>query len=471
MPHVKLRHIPDDLPAFRLKPLQELILSPRPTLSRSPRSSSRPTPIPVLAPDSLARALLAAAAAVASVMEGRSLSEALPAVVREVAPGARAQVQDLAYGALRRYGWGDGVLALLLQKPLAEPMLHTLLLCALYRLETRPEQQHTVVDQAVAAAATLAGGNFRGLINGVLRNYLRQRQELLQRLQSRRSAHWWHPEWWLDRLQAAYPDQWQAIATAGNNQAPMTLRVNGRQGSRDDYLELLQSAGIAAVPAGPSGLRLEKPVAVDLLPDFFSGRVSVQDLGAQRAAELLDAKPGMRVLDACSAPGGKTAHILELAEVTMLALDSDSDRCRRVEENLERLKLQAVVKAADARRTPRWWDGRQFDRILADVPCSASGVVRRHPDSKWLRRDTDIAQFARTQGQILEALWPTLAPGGRLLYATCSVFPEENGQQIAAFLSRHQEAVRVPIDGGPDLQLLPRDDHDGFYYALLEKRG
>lgn len=448
----------------------EPILSSRPNSPRPSRSSSRPAPVPVLAPDSLARALLAAAAAVSGVMEGRSLSEVLPSVSKEVAPGARGQVQDLAYGALRRYGWGDGVLAMLLQKPLAEPMLHSLLLCALYRLETRPEQQHTVVDQAVAAAATLAGGNFRGLINGVLRNYLRQRPELLQRLQSQRRASWWHPDWWLDRLQAAYPEQWQAIATAGNNQAPMTLRVNRRQGSRDDYLGALQAAGIPAAPVGPSGLRLEKPVAVDALPDFFSGRVSVQDLGAQRAAELLAAEPGMRVLDACSAPGGKTAHILELADVELLALDSDPGRCRRVKENLERLKLDATVKAADARRPQGWWDGRHFDRILADVPCSASGVVRRHPDSKWLRRDTDIAQFARTQGQILEALWPTLAPGGRLLYATCSVFPEENGLQIAAFLARHPEALRVTIDGRQDLQLLPQDEHDGFYYALLEKR-
>ncbi|MBP7489462.1 MAG: 16S rRNA (cytosine(967)-C(5))-methyltransferase RsmB [Azospira sp.] len=438
----------------------------------SPPASRRPSPVrsaPEPAPDSLARALLLASAAVAAVQAGRSLTEVLAQQAKGELGPTRAQAQDLAYGALRRYGWGEAVLAALLQKPLPEPQLQSLLLCALYRLESRPEQSHTVVDQAVAAAATLAKGNFRGVINGVLRSYLRQRPELLARAAGKPSEAWWHPDWWLSRLRRAYPRDWEAIASAGNGQPPMTLRVNLARGSREEYQARLDAAGIAAAPLGSAALLLQKPVPVDALPGFFDGFVSVQDWGAQRAAELLDARAGQRVLDACAAPGGKTAHILERAGVDLLALDVDGLRCRRVEENLSRLGLRAVVRAADARCPDDWWDGRPFDRILADVPCSASGVVRRHPDSKWLRRETDIAQFARVQRQILEVLWPTLAVGGRLLYATCSVFPEENSQQVSAFLARHGDARRIGIDGADELQLLPGSEHDGFYYALLEK--
>ncbi len=455
------------------QPFLPIFLSPQSLSSRnSPPASRRPSPVhsaPEPAPDSLARALLLASAAVAAVQAGRSLTEVLAQQAKGELGPTRAQAQDLAYGALRRYGWGEAVLAALLQKPLPEPQLQSLLLCALYRLESRPEQSHTVVDQAVAAAATLAKGNFRGVINGVLRSYLRQRPELLARAAGKPSGAWWHPDWWLSRLRRAYPRDWEAIASAGNGQPPMTLRVNLARGSREEYQARLDAAGIAAAPLGSAALLLQKPVPVDALPGFFDGFVSVQDWGAQRAAELLDARAGQRVLDACAAPGGKTAHILERAGVDLLALDVDGLRCRRVEENLSRLGLRAAVRAADARCPDDWWDGRPFDRILADVPCSASGVVRRHPDSKWLRRETDIAQFARVQRQILEVLWPTLAVGGRLLYATCSVFPEENSQQVSAFLARHGDARRIGIDGADELQLLPGSEHDGFYYALLEK--
>jgi len=441
-----------------------------PHRSPAPRRSSPQSPVVRLAPDSLAQALLVAGACVAAVLAGRSLTEVLAQETRGELPATRAQAQDLAYGALRRHGWGDALLAPLLQRPLPESLLHGILLCALYRLETRPDQSHTVVDQAVAAAATVAAGRFRGVINGVLRNYLRQRETLLARAEAEPVSRWWHPAWWLQRLQKAYPSTWENIAQAGNGQAPMTLRVNARQGSRADYAARLQAVDIGCREVGDWGLLLDKPVPVDALPDFAGGAVSVQDFGAQRAAEFLDAQEGQRVLDACAAPGGKTAHILERADVDLLALDADAQRCRRVDENLQRLGLTAKVKAADARRPGDWWDQRPFDRILADVPCSASGVVRRHPDSKWLRRDTDIAQFARVQRQILEALWPTLAPGGRLLYATCSIFPEENSEQVAAFLHRHADAVQLPLTGQPELQLLPDDEHDGFFYALLEKR-
>lgn len=440
--------------------LQELTLvSNRPSRSYS---------VPRLPPDSLAQALLLAAQAVASVFDGRNLPEAL-ALVRYDLPAIRAQVQELAYGALRRYGWGDFILGRLLARPLPESRVHALLLAALHRLETRPDQAHTVVDQAVAAAANLAGGRFKAVANGVLRNYLRQREQLLDAAANDAVAHYWHPDWWLRRLQAAYPADWKGIAAAGNSQPPMTLRVNLRRQSQDAYAHSLAAVDIPVRALGSAGLLLEKPAGVEQLPGFFDGRASVQDYGAQRAAELLDVVDGQRVLDACSAPGGKTAHILERAQVELLALDADAQRCRRVEENLSRLGLTATVKTADARRPENWWDGRPFDRILADVPCSASGVVRRHPDAKWLRRESDIAQFAKVQRQILDALWPCLAPGGKMLYATCSVFPEENRLQVAQFLNRHANARRLPIAGENDLQLLPQDDHDGFYYALLHK--
>lgn len=413
--------------------------------------------------DSLAHALLLAATSVTAVISGKNLSDALSLHAKEPAP-TRASVQDLAYGALRRYGQGDAVLAALLARPLPMPEVRALLLCAMYRLDTRPESAHTVVDQAVEAAGQLARGSFRGLVNGVLRNYLRQREILLDGLTSEEARNW-HPDWWLAKLRRAYyPDQWQQIVDAGNRQSPMALRVNRRKIGRDAYLQKLAAAGIDATPQGVAGVLLAQPVPVDALPGFFDGLASVQDAGAQRAAELLGAQDGQRVLDACAAPGGKAAHLLELADIKLTALEVDARRARRIDENLSRLGLTAQVTVADCREVAKWWDGVPFDCILADVPCSASGVVSRHPDSKWLRRETDIAGFARVQRQILEALWPTLAPGGKLLYATCSVFPEENGRQ-ATFAETKLQARKLVEE-----QWLPQADHDGFYYALLQKK-
>ena len=245
----------------------------------------------------------------------------------------------------------------------------------------------------------------------------------------------------------------------------MALRVNRRRSTRDDYMARLQAEGIAALPVGESGLALARPLPVERLPGFADGLVSVQDPGAQRAAALLDPAPGSRVLDACSAPGGKTAHLLERADLDLLALDLKPARCRRVAENLERLGLQASIATADCARLDTWWDGRPFDAVLADVPCTASGVVRRNPDAKWLRRETDIASFAATQARILNALWQVVRPGGKLLYATCSLFPEENGGQIGNFLAARPDARRDHEE-----QILPSADHDGFYYCRLEKR-
>jgi len=443
--------------------------SPRPRLARirKPATTSAAAPaastIPALAADSLGWSLLLAARAVAAVREGGSLTEALLALGKEP-PAARAAAQDVAYGVLRRFGWGDFILGRLLEKALTHGQTHALLLAALYRLETRPEATHTVVDQAVAAAGELAGGVFKGLVNGVLRNFLRQRESLLAAAARDDEAAQQHPRWWLAKLRRAYPQEWPRIVAAGNTQPPMTLRVNQRKVTPVDYAARLEAAGLTARPLGQCALQLLKPAAVDALPGFFEGLVSVQDAGAQRAAELLDPVPGARVLDACAAPGGKTAHLLERADLELLALDIDAGRTRRIAENLQRLGLQATLQVADCSAVDQWWDGRPFDAILADVPCSASGVVRRHPDIKWLRREGDIRRFAHTQTAILDALWPLLKPGGKLLYATCSVFPEENGAQIDAFLVRQPGAERLSEE-----QLLPQEEHDGFYYALLRK--
>lgn len=416
-----------------------------------------------MAADSLGYSLLLGARVLAAVHAGRSLNEALGQLAGEPAV-ARAAAQDVAYGVLRRYGWGEFLLGRLMARPLTHAETQALLLAALYRLETRPESAPMVVDQAVAAAGEISGGALKGVVNGVLRNFLRQRETLLAELEKDDVAHYQHPAWWLARLRRGYRDGWQRIVAAGNSPPPMTLRVNLRKISLVDYLEKLRAAGGAAEPVGSAGLVLDKPLAVDQLPGFADGWVSVQDAGAQRAAELLDPAPGARVLDACAAPGGKTAHLLERADVDMLALDIDAARTRRIEDNLQRLGLTATVRAADCLDVGHWWGGRPFDAILADVPCSASGVVRRHPDIKTLRRESDIRRLVHTQAAILDALWPLLTPGGRLLYATCSVFAEENSAQIDAFLVRRPDAQRLAQE-----QWLPDDKNDGFYYALLRK--
>src|SRR5574343_543652 len=412
--------------------------------------------------NSLAYALLQAARIDAAVFAGQSLADGL---LGRVDPLARPAVQDLVYGSLRAYGRGDFLLSRLLDRPLAVDEVRALLLVAIYRIETRPEAVHTVVDQAVFAAGEVVGGKFRGLVNGVLRNFLRQQEALTAAVVDDPVAAAQHPEWWLAQLQAAYPVAWQDIVAAGNMPPPMGLRVNLRQTTRDDYLARLQAAGIAAKPVGECALALARPVAVESLPDFAQGAVSVQDPGAQVAAELLDPAPGSRVLDACAAPGGKTAHLLERADLDLLALDLKAARCRRIEENLARLQLRATVKVADCAKLNQWWDGQPFDAVLADVPCTASGVVRRNPDAKWLRRVEDIASFATAQARILDALWQVVRPGGKLLYATCSVFPAENGEQISRFIARQPQAHRCHEE-----QLLPTAEHDGFFYWLLEKR-
>lgn len=408
------------------------------------------------------------------MLDGRNLTQVLQSVFSRhpaLSPQQRAAVQDLSYGALRHYGQLRGVLDLLLQKPLQDQSVRSLLLVALYQLEHGKATPYSVVDNAVRAIHVLRKTSAKGLVNAVLRNFLRRRESLMEEACATEEARFSHPQWWIDKLRGQYPADWAEILAADNRHPPMALRVNRRRSSVGQYLELLREHGIAARAMGESGVLLDRPTGVDSLPGFAEGLVSVQDAGAQYAAPLLDARDGMRVLDACAAPGGKTAHLLECADIELTALDNDPQRLQKVEQNLHRLGLQARCLAGDAASPGQWWDGRPYDRILADVPCSASGVVRRHPDIKWLRRDTDIAQFAAQQARMLDALWRCLGGGGKLLYATCSVFGEENRRQIAAFLARHADARLLPLPGlaEQDLQLLPDDFHDGFYYALLAK--
>lgn len=417
---------------------------------------------------------LAASNIVQSVLaKGRNLSQVLDESLRSKTdwlPAQRAAVQDISYGTVRHYGLLRTVLGMLLHKPLQDERVRFLLLVALYQLQYGKSAQHAVVDHAVRAAQTL-NPRINGLVNAILRNFLRNQALLLEQAAQSTEGQYSYPQWWITELCAQYGKRGTALLDIGNQHPPMTLRANRRRISTQDYLALLRQQKLAARIIKPDALQLEKPVPVEKLPEFFTGMVSVQDAGAQYAARLLDVHNGMRVLDACAAPGGKTAHILEIATVEMLALDRDEKRLQRVAQNLQRLELPARLVAGDASVPESWWDGKAFQRILADVPCSASGVVRRHPDIKWLRRPADIAGFAVQQLAILSALWRLLEQDGKLLYATCSIFQQENEHVVAAFLGKQPDARRLPV-ALPDQsegQLLPNDQHDGFFYALLQK--
>jgi 16S rRNA (cytosine967-C5)-methyltransferase len=412
------------------------------------------------------------------LVNGRNLNQVLEESLRNNktwTSAQRAALQDLSYGTLRFYGQLVAVLDLLLHKPLQDERVRFLLLVALSQLHYGKSAQHAVVDHAVRAAHTL-NPHVSGLVNAVLRNFLRNQAILIEQAAQHAEGRYSYPQWWIDMLQAQYGERSSAILEAGNRHPPMTLRINQRRSSTSDYLALLAQYQMSAKVIGPDALQLDKPVSVDKLPGFPAGMVSVQDAGAQYAARLLDVRDGMRVLDACAAPGGKAAHILELAAVELLALDKDETRLQRVAENLKRLGLAAQLVAGDAADPDSWWDGRYFQRILADVPCSASGVVRRHPDIKWLRRRADIAGFAAQQLGILCSLWRLVEQDGKLLYATCSVFQQENEQVITAFLAQQPDVLRLPVtmaghlpDKNNEGQLLPDDQHDGFFYALLQK--
>ena len=422
-----------------------------------------------------------AARAVRAVLDGANLRDALAAVDDGSPLRGRALVQELAYGTLRHWGTLDALVRRLSAKP-ADPLLHTLVAVAIYQLDHTRAPPFAVVDRAVDAAGGLARPAAKGWVNALLRRYLREHDALAAEVQRDPVARWSYPRWWIEQIEADFPGQWTEILAAGNARPPLTLRVNRRLASREALAATFAERGVATRPVGAQGVVVDPPQNVTELPGYAEGRFSVQDLGAQLAAPLLDVADGMRVLDACAAPGGKTTHLLELADVAVTALDNDAARLVRVGENLERLglaKRDVETIRGDAGAPAGWWNGRPFDRILADVPCSASGVVRRHPDGKWLRRPADIAAFARGQDRILEALWPLLSRGGTMLYATCSLFAAENEARIAKFLARHPEALRESISfpdealhsGG---QLLPSPSNavhnqDGFFYALLRK--
>jgi 16S rRNA (cytosine967-C5)-methyltransferase len=419
----------------------------------------------------LAGALSDAARMVARVAAGASLAGQLERAAEEGSTTPRAALLDLTHGTLRRYGRVQKIVAQLSRRGTPDPQVEALLWCSLYALESGRYAEYTVVDQAVRACRLLQKWNANGYVNAVLRGSLRERTALEARISADLEAAQQHPRWWIEALRAAWPEQWKQILAAGNSHPPMALRVNRRRGGVEAYQARLAAEQIAARRIAGDALLLERPVPVERLPGFGAGDVSVQDAAAQRTAACLDLASGQRILDACAAPGGKTAHILETADVQLTAIDLDAERTGRIVRNLERLGLSAEkVVTADCRQPAQWWDGVPFDRILADVPCSASGVVRRHPDVKWLRRAQDIEAFAVRQGTILDALWQVLGPGGKLLYVTCSVFPQENEAVLEAFLRRAPQASRLELaDGGP-AQWLPGAEHDGFYHALIQKR-
>ncbi|HAB74439.1 MAG TPA: 16S rRNA (cytosine(967)-C(5))-methyltransferase, partial [Pantoea sp.] len=408
--------------------------------------------------------------------KGESLSAVLPAAQKKVGDKDGALLQELCFGVLRTLPQLEALIGKLMARPLSgkQRVLHYLIMVGIYQLLYTRVPAHAALAETVAGAEVLKRANLKGLINGVLRQFQRQQAELIAEV-DHAPQRYLHPGWLLQRLQKAWPNNWQQIVDANNQRPPMWLRVNRQHHSRDSWLALLTESGKAAVAdeTAPDALRLEAPAPVGQLPGFADGWVTVQDLSAQRCALLLAPEDGEQILDLCAAPGGKTTHILEIApKAQVMAVDVDAQRLTRVKENLQRLNMQAEVKQGDGRTPAAWCGERQFDRILLDAPCSATGVIRRHPDIKWLRRDRDIAELASLQREILDAIWPHLKPGGTLLYATCSVLPDENEAQIAAFLSRHADARAEALSGGKTdgLQVFPTTDGgDGFFYAKLIK--
>ena len=421
---------------------------------------------------SLSEAFSGAASALALVETGMALPRALAQVFEShhASPQTRGAIQDLAYRSMRNWGAAQQCLAALMPQPPQQARLKTLLCCALSLLSdaTPIYAPHTIVDQAVTAASQdpeLAKA--KGLVNAVLRRFLRERDQLLTDLSQHLSSRWNYPDWWIQKMQRDWPHDWEHILTAGNQPPPLTLRVNRRKVTTEAYLQLLQEQAMQATIVGPYAIRLQQALPVTRIPGFLDGLVSVQDAAAQLAAPLCDIADGMHVLDACAAPGGKTGHLLECADIQLLALDHDAKRLQRIQDNLTRLQLQAKLITGDA-SNQLWWDGQLFDRILADVPCTASGIVRRHPDIRWLRRPEDSRQLARLAARILDNLWQMLKPEGKLLFVTCSLWPEESALQAQSFEQKHG-AIRLPAPG----QMLPmaqaERDQDGLFYALFQK--
>jgi 16S rRNA (cytosine967-C5)-methyltransferase len=440
-----------------------------------------------VAVSSTARRFAATAAVVARVRSaGETLDEALEDELRKHAAEDAPAIRAMAFGTLRLLPRIDLWLEALLDRPGrgVKPPLLALACVALHQLEQSSHPAHAVVNEAVEATRTLGMSRAVGLLNAILRRFLRERDAILARALAQESGRFAHPEWLIAALRADWPADWAALLEANNAHPPLWLRVNRRRGDRARYLARLADAGIdaSAGPVATDSVLLAAPCEVQSLPGFLEGESSVQDAAAQLAAPLLAAEPGMRVLDACAAPGGKSCHLLELTPdlAELVALDIDSLRLERLRQNLRRLDLGATVLRGDARRPAQWWNGRPFDRILLDAPCSATGVIRRHPDIKTLRRPEDIPVFARGQLELLHALWPLLAPRGRLLYATCSVLRAENAAVIEQFLAAQPEATERPLElavcartgagTGPGASIMTGEaGMDGFYYACLER--
>ncbi|MDB5850619.1 MAG: rRNA ((967)-C(5))-methyltransferase [Rhodoferax sp.] len=469
-PGFRQNHLPGRVP--------QTLLRLNPPASTTSHAGQSGQPIP------LWRQLQATASVLMAVRQGASATPSLAAVDAPLRPG----VQSLVFHALRHLGRAEVLRSLLANRPPA-PKVDALLCLALalaWRVEDAPYEAFTLVNQTVEAANRGPAKAQASFINACLRRFLRERDELVAISERDPVAVWNHPRWWIQRLRTEQPAHWQAVLGANNQHAPMTLRVNRRNTTVDHFLQTLAALDIAATPVATSGVQLGKAHPVQAIPGFDAGAFSVQDAAAQLAAPLLlrelDTRQPLRLLDACAAPGGKTAHLLELADAPgthVTALDIDGKRCERIHQTLQRLGLQAEVVAADAARPDSWWNGLLFDGILLDAPCTASGIVRRHPDVRWLRRESDIAQLAGIQATLLARLWPLLRPGGRMVYCTCSVFQAEGREQIETFLTRHTDAILKPSPGhlmpqnGVDCATFPDNplgDNDGFFYALLEKR-
>lgn len=415
------------------------------------------------------------------VQHGYSLAEALPNAQQKINAADSALLAELCYGTLRYFYELDALSALLLQKPFKEKDadVHALLLTGFYQLRFMRVPEHAAVNLTVEACRSLKKDWAGNLLNGVMRNYLRNIDALNEKLSKNTSASSNHPQWLEKIIKQEWPEQAGDIFAANNGRGGMSLRVNALQNSREEYRQQLIAAGIEGEVSdiAPQALLLQNAVNVNQLPGFSEGSCSVQDIAAQLCAPLLQLQKGQHVLDACCAPGGKTCHILEaetqLAE--LVAIDNELSRLVRVQENLARLDLDADIICADASQPDTWRDGKSFDRILLDAPCSGTGVIRRHPDIKHLRRESDIAALAVRQRELLEALWPLLAPGGILLYTTCSILSQENERVVSDFLAQHADAAvkKIDADWGIETacgrQLLPADNNDGFYYSRLMK--
>ena len=420
---------------------------------------------------------LIAADCVSEVIKGHNLNQVFERRFehhQNITPQQKSVAIFLAYGAIRYLGENQFFIQQLIDKKITNKKIEALLCVALFQLNHDQSTDFTVVNEAVEAAKLINKSWAGSFVNGVLRNFIRQKEKLQTELKNDEEAFYSYPLWWINLIKQNYPKDWESILLNGNKHPPLTLRINERKTNLKQYEEKLKSEAISYRVLGNAALELAQPTPVEKIPGFMDGEVSIQDFGAQLAAKLLDLQDGQICLDACSAPGGKTGHMLEIADIELVSIDQQKDRLYKVKENLERLHLHAYLKCADLAAVNTWWNEKLFDRILLDAPCSASGVVRRHVDIKWLRRPRDIEMFAKQQEAMLEAMWQLLKKGGKLLYATCSIFYDENQKVINHFIKEHTDAKEVKWSVDSEYskyenQLIPSENHDGFFYALLEK--